>query len=197
MALFSKIIGGILNKVDEPMVDDQMGSFNDIRIPVQHTDNPAHWGMSSTDIPYVVAQSQDEHNKLLNTFYPQRKQLKNWKELGEEVEKNDPRFSDLDHTTRKKLGAKSSVIQDIAYDPNKNLAMLMMGGKWYTYSATPEQFQRYLTAGSLGREMNNIKYNRSTSMNKTAARKTPELTSGISIPRSNGSLGRIASIFGF
>ena len=190
MAALSKVIGSVLAKAaDEPMVDDQMGSFNDIRIPVQHTGSPAYWGMPSADIPYVTAQTQDEHNRLLNTFYPQRKVLPNWKELGSAVEKKDPRYSNVDVTTRKPLGAKSSVIQDIAYDPNKNLAMLMIGNKWYTYAATPEQFQQYLTAGSLGREMNNIKYGRSSSMSKTASRKTPATGTGM--------LGRIASIFGF
>lgn len=197
MAALSKIIGAVLKKVDEePMVDDKMGPFNDIRIPVQQTSKPAYWGMPAADIPYVTAQTQDEHNRLLNTFYPQRKTLKNWKALGEEAEKKDPRYSDDDHTTRKPLGATSSVIQDMAYDPNGQLAMLMIGGKWYTYAATPEQFQQYLTAGSLGREMNNIKNGRSSSMTKTATRKTPSLTGGATTA-GGGMLGRIASIFGF
>lgn len=193
MAALSKIISNVLKLVDEPMVDDQMGAFNDIRIPVQHTNNPAYWGMPAADIPYVTAQTQDEHNRLLNTFYPQRKTLKNWKALGKAVEKKDPRYSDVDVTTRKPLGAKSSVIQDMAYDPNRELAMLMIGGKWYTYAATPEQFQQYLTAGSLGREMNNIKNGHSSSMSKTAIRKTPGSGTG----SVGGALGRIASIFGF
>lgn len=196
---FTSIIDKVLNKADEPMVNDQLGSFDAIEIPVQATQQPAYWGMSPTDIPYVTAQSQDEHNRLLNTFYPYRKTMKNWKEMGQKVEERDPRYTDKDNTTRKKLGARSSVVQDMAFDKDKNLAWLKMGGQWHTYSATPEQFQRFLTAGSLGREMNRIKHDRSTSMNKTAARIQPSFVSApVNTATNSGDmLGRIASIFVF
>ena len=188
MALFSRLVGGMLNKrEDEPMIDDKFGPFSAIEIPVQPTSQPAYWGMSSSDIPYVTAQTQDEHNRLLNTFYPDRKNMKNWKEMGQKVEQRDPRYTDKDATTRKHLGAKSSVVQDMAFDKDKNLAWLKMGGHWYTYSATPAQFQKFLTSGSLGREMNRIKHDKSTSMNKTAARIQPKLVSS----------SKIASLFGF
>ena len=200
MALFSRLVGGMLNKrEDEPMIDDKLGSFSAIEIPVQATSQPAYWGMSSSDIPYVTAQTQEEHNRLLNTFYPDRKNMKNWKEMGQKVEQRDPRYTDKDATTRKRLGAKSSVVQDMAFDKDKNLAWLKMGGQWYTYSATPEQFQKFLTSGSLGREMNRIKHDRSTSMNKTAARVQPKFVSAPvnkNAP-SGGLFGRIASLFGF
>ena len=201
MALFSRVLGGMLNKrEEEPMVDDKLGSFSAIEIPVQTTSQPAYWGMSSSDIPYVTAQTQDEHNRLLNTFYPDRKNMKNWKELGQKVEQRDPRYTDKDATTRKGLGAKSSVVQDMAFDKDKNLAWLKMGGQWYTYSATPDQFQKFLTSGSLGREMNRIKHDKSTSMNKTSARLQPKFPStsakGTSAAPS-GIFGRIASLFGF
>ena len=200
MAIFSRVLGGILNKrEDEPMIDDKLGSFSAIEIPVQATKQPAYWGMSSSDIPYVTAQTQDEHNRLLNTFYPDRKKMKNWKEMGQKVEERDPRYTDKDATTRKSLGAKSSVVQDIAFDKDKNLAWLKMGGQWYTYAATPDQFQKFLTSGSLGREMNRIKHDRSTSMNKTAARIQPKFVSATvnkNAP-SRGLFGRIASLFGF
>ena len=178
MALFSRVLGGMLNKrEDEPMVDDKLGSFSAIEIPVQTTSQPAYWGMSSSDIPYVTAQTQEEHNRLLNTFYPDRKNMKNWKEMGQKVEERDPPYTDKD----------------------KNLAWLKMGGQWYTYSATPDQFQRFLTSGSLGREMNNIRNNKSSSMSKTSARlqpKFPSVTSkGTNAP--SGIFGRIASLFGF
>ena len=187
MSLFSRVLGGMLNKADEPMVDDKLGSFSAIEIPVQATAQPAYWGMSPSDIPYVTAQTQEEHNRLLNTFYPDRKNMKNWKEMGQKVEERDPRYTDKDATTRKMLGAKSSVVQDMAFDKDKNLAWLKMGGHWYTYSATPAQFQKFLTSGSLGREMNRIKNDRSTSMNKTAARLLPKFASS----------SKIASLFGF
>lgn len=200
MALFSKVLGGLLNnRENEPMIDDKLGSFSAIEIPVQATQQPAYWGMSPTDIPYVTAQTQEEHNRLLNTFYPDRKSMKNWKELGQKVEERDPRYTDKDATTRKRLGARSSVVKDMAFDKDKNLAWLKLGDKWYTYSATPEQFQKFLTSGSLGREMNRIKHDRSTSMNKTAARVQPKF---VSAPvnknaTSRGIFGRIASLFGF
>lgn len=201
MALFSRVLGGMLNKrEEEPMVDDKLGSFSAIEIPVQATSQPAYWGMSSSDIPYVTAQTQDEHNRLLNTFYPDRKNMKNWKELGQKVEQRDPRYTDKDATTRKGLGAKSSVVQDMAFDKDKNLAWLKMGGQWYTYSATPVQFHKFLTSGSLGREMNRIKNDKSTSMNKTAARIQPKFQSSSAKGTSaapRGIFGRIASLFGF
>ena len=200
MALFSKVLGGLLNnRENEPMIDDKLGSFSAIEIPVQATKQPAYWGMSQSDIPYVTAQTQEEHNRLLNTFYPDRKSMKNWKEMGQKVEERDPRYTDKDATTRKRLGARSSVVQDMAFDKGKNLAWLKMGGQWYTYSATPEQFQKFLTSGSLGREMNRIKHDRSTSMNKTAARVHPKFVSAPvnkNAP-SGGLFGRIASLFGF
>ena len=201
MALFSRVLGGMLNKrEEEPMVDDKLGSFSAIEIPVQATSQPAYWGMSTSDIPYVTAQTQDEHNRLLNTFYPDRKNMKNWKELGQKVEERDPRYTDKDATTRKGLGAKSSVVQDMAFDKDKNLAWLKMGGQWYTYSATPSQFQKFLTSGSLGREMNRIKNDKSTSMNKTAARiqaKFPSSSAKGTSAAPRGIFGRIASLFGF
>lgn len=201
MGLFSRVLGGLLNKrEDEPMVDDKLGPFSAIEIPVQATRQPAYWGMSPTDIPYVTAQTQDEHNRLLNTFYPDRKNMKNWKELGQKVEERDPRYTDKDATTRKRLGARSSVVQDMAFDKDKNLAWLKMGGHWYTYSATPDQYQKFLTSGSLGREMNRIKHDRSTSMNKTASRVQPKFVSAPAnrnVTSGGGLFRRIASLFGF
>lgn len=199
MALFSRALGGVLgNRTNEPMVDEKLGRFSALRIPVQPTMSPAYWGISPTDIPYVTAQTQDEHNRLLNTFYADRKKMKNWKELGQKVEQRDPRYTEKDATTRKNLGAKSSVIRDIAFDKDKNLAWLKMGNKWYTYAATPSQFQSFLSSGSLGREMNGIRRNMSTSMNKTASRSQPMFVAATANnAKSGGIFGRIASLFGF
>lgn len=200
MALFSRVLGGLLkDRKDEPMVDDKLGPFHAIKITVDSTDKPAYWKMSRSDIPYVTAQTQEEHNRLLNTFYPDRKNMKNWKEMGQKVEQRDPRYTDKDATTREELGAKSSVVQDMAFNKDKNLAWLKMGDKWYTYSATPEQFQNFLTSGSLGREMNRIKHDRSTSMNKTATRIEPDFAIGAvnKNAASGGLFSRIASLFGF
>ena len=191
MPVFSKVVGkvlGKLNEVDEPMVDEQMGMFGDIRIPVIHRPGFAqNWSANGNALEYVTPQTQDEHNSLLNTYYPYRKTMKNWKEMGRAAEKDSPHYSDTDNVIRKDIGARSNVIQDMAYDKTNKLAMLKMDGQWYTYSATPEQFKSFLRSGSLGREMNRINNDRSTSMNRTAIRKSPNL---------NGSVSRIASLFG-
>ena len=195
MPVFSKVVGNVLKgakqlskEVDEPMVDEQMGMFGDIRIPVIHRPGSAqNWSANGNALDYVTPQTQDEHNSLLNKYYPYRKTMKNWKEMGRAAEKESPHYSDTDKVIRKDIGAKSSVIQDMAYDKTNKLAMLKMDGQWYTYSATPEQFKSFLQSGSLGREMDNIKNNKSTSMNRTAIRKSPNL---------NGSGSRIASLFG-
>lgn len=195
MALFSRVVGNVLKgakqlskEVDEPMVDEQMGMFGDIRIPVNHRPGSVqNWSAVGNSLDYVTPQTQEEHNSLLNTYYPYRKTMKNWKEMGRVVEKDSPHYSDKDNVIRKDIGARSSVIQDMAYDKTNKLAILKIGGQWYTYSATPEQFKSFLQSGSLGREMNNINNNRSSSMNRTAIRKSPSF---------NRSGSRIASLFG-
>ena len=188
--LFSKVVSKVLNATDdEPMVDEQMGMFGDIRIPINHRPGSAqNWSANGNSLDYVTPQTQDEHNSLLNKYYPYRKTMKNWKEMGRAAEKESPHYSDTDKVIRKDIGARSSVIQDMAYDKTNKLAMLKMDGQWYTYSATPEQFKSFLSSGSLSREMNRINHDRSTSMNKTAIRKNPSF---------NSSGSRIASLFGF
>jgi hypothetical protein len=59
------------------------------------------------------------------------------------------------------------------------------GGKYYTYSCTPEQLRAFMSAGSLGREINRIKWGKGSSMNKTTARQQPRL-GGVSIRNSFG-----------
>lgn len=175
-------------ELDEPMVDEQMGMFGDIRIPVHHRPGSVqNWSAVGNSLDYVIPQTQDEHNSLLNTYYPYRKTMKNWKEMGRAAEKDSPHYSDTDKVIRKDIGARSSVIQDMAYDKTNKLAMLKINGQWYTYSASPEEFKSFLQSGSLGREMNRIKNGKSTSMNKTAIRKSPNF---------GGSGSRIASLFG-
>lgn len=173
---------------DEPMVDEQMGQFGDIRVPVAYfKGTPQYWGTMGQDLEYVTPQTQEEHNRLLNTYYAERKTNPQWKMMGQSAEKASPHYTDKDATIRKDIGARSSVVQDIGYDKTNGLAMLKMGGKWYTYSATPEQFKTFLSAGSLGREMNNIRRGKGISMTKTSARKTPHFKSNTNT---------IANIFG-
>lgn len=172
------MLAKIYGAADEPMVNEMMGQFSDLRIPVSHS-SMNYWSMSPADRDYVTPQTQEEHNSLLNTYYPQRKVLPNWKELGRQEEQRYPKYSDKDSTPRKRLGASSSVIDDMAFDKEHNLAMLRIGDKWYTYSATPDQFQRFLMSGSLVGEMNRIKNGTTTSMMKTTARKSPSFRVGI------------------
>ena len=149
---------------DVPMVDDRLGDFSTLFIPVSHTSGPGNWGIS--DVEYVIPQTQEEHNDLLNTYYAQRKTNPQWKEMGEEEEKKAKHFNSKDGKPRTDLGAQSSVIDEIAYDPDDNSAWLQMNGKWYQYSATPDQFQTFLKSGSLGKEMNRIKKGDSMSLTK-------------------------------
>ena len=48
-----------------------------------------------------------------------------------------------------------------------------MNGKWYQYSATPDQFQTFLKSGSLGKEMNRIKKGDSMSLTRISGGKNP------------------------
>ena len=186
--VFSKSPIGTAEAMLEPMVDEQMGTFGDVRIPVNHIPGAAqNWGALGNALDYVTAQTQQEHNDLLNKYYNERMTNPNWKEMGRAAEKDSPHYSDTDNVIRKDIGARSSVIKDMAYDKANELAMLKIGDNWYTYSPTPEQFKSFLQAGSLGREMNNIKNGRSTSMTKTGIRKSPNF---------NRSASRITSLFG-
>lgn len=173
MAKMSNVYGTVL---DEPMVNDELGQFETIFIPVSHTDSDANWSIEDDDL--LTAQTQVEHNKLLNTFYNERMTNPMWKEMGIIEEKNSPHYNSKDDKPRKDVNARSSVINNIAYDKDNNLAFLQMGNKWYTYKASPDQFKRFMSAGSLGKEMNNIKHGKSSSMEKTAVRKAPQHNSG-------------------
>lgn len=157
-------------------IDDQMGMFPDLHIPVSKSPGHTIWSLNPADRDYLTPQTQEEHNRLLNTFYPYRATMPDWVERGIEEEKKSPKYSNKDFTPRKNLGVKSTVIDDMAYDKERNLAMLKMGDKWYTYSGTPEQFQRFLNTDP-DKELNNIRRNSSTSLMKTGVRKTPNISS--------------------
>lgn len=158
---------------DEPMVDEKLGQFEAIRVPVTKTGLPAHFVLDPSYADYLKAQTQEEHNALLNTFYPRRQEMPDWKERGQEVEKEAPKYTDRDSVIRKGVGVTSSVVDDIAYDKDKELAYVKMNGEWHNYNASPEQFRDFLSSGSLGRELSNIRNNKSTSMSKAASRLQP------------------------
>jgi hypothetical protein len=170
--LMTKMFG---SQMEEPMVDERFGHFQNIQIPVQKTPGPANWWLVQPgDAEYLTPQTQDEHNKLLNTYYSSRLSNPQWKEMGRAEEKNSPHYSDKDNRLRKNLGARSSFVTDIVYDPETERAMIQLGGgKYYTYAATPEQLKSFMRAGSLGKEINRIKRGQGTSLEKTSARQSP------------------------
>ena len=156
------------SRLMEPPVDDLMGRFKDVRMPVGKTPMAALWGTNETD--YFQPQTQIEHNELLNKYWPYRETMPNWKELGQEAEREAEYFNDKDTAFRKNMNAKSSLVEGVTYDPNSNLVNVMMGGKEYTYAATPDQLKRFMSAGSLGKEINRINKGRGTSLQKTASK---------------------------
>ena len=94
-------IGSNPEGLDEPMVNDLMNFDSALYIPVSKSGGPANWSIRSGDQEFLVPQTQEEHDRLLNTYYPDRGRLKNWKELGQEEEKKAPHFSDKDSSPRK------------------------------------------------------------------------------------------------
>ena len=159
--------------MDAP-VHDPLGHFGDVRIPVTHTSSPAYWSTGETE--YVLPQTQQEHDDALNKYYAMRQQMPNWRELGQVEEYNLPHINSKDAQLRKNLGARSSFVTDIVYNPDDNVAMIQLGGgKYYTYYATPKDMQQFLSVGSLGQEINRIKRNRGTSLKKTTSRRQPNV----------------------
>lgn len=185
--IFGSAPGPMGSMFEEPMIDERMGSFQNVRVPVDYyPGRPQGWSMNASDREYVSPQTQKEHNELLNTFYAQRRTDPQWKEKGRAAEKDSPHYSDKDNSLRKNLGARSSFVTDIVYDPETQRAMIQLGGgKYYTYSCTPEQLRAFMSAGSLGREINRIKWGNGSSMNKTTARQQPNVK-GVSIRSSFG-----------
>lgn len=175
----------------EPKVQERLGRFQHVRVPVSYFPGQAqYWAMNMSDADYLVPQTQKEHEDLLNKYYAQRKTDPQWKEKGRAAEKDSPHYSDKDNQLRKNLGARSSFVTDIVYDPETQRAMVQLGGgKYYTYSCSPDQLRAFMSAGSLGREINNIKWNRGTSMAKTTARQQPHV-------RASGNSLSLKSLFG-
>ena len=164
---------------DELPVKEQMGTFQNVHVPVSYFPGQIQlWSMNMNDADYLVPQTQKEHEELLNKFYPQRKTDPLWKEKGRKAEQESPHYSDKDNQLRKNLGVRSSFVTDIVYDPVNKMAMVQLGGgKYYTYACSPAQLKAFLSAGSLGREINNIKRNHGTSMSKTSFRQEPNVKS--------------------
>lgn len=160
-------------RLEEPPVHDELGSFKQIRIPVAHTGGRAFF--STNEPEYLQPQTQSEHDDLLNSFYEQRLEMPNWKEMGYEIEQENPHYDSQDTALRKDLNAQSSLVQDIQYDPNTNTAMVKIGKKYYNYSATPDQLKNFMTEGSLGKGINRIKRGYG-SMMRTASTQMPSVS---------------------
>jgi hypothetical protein len=172
------MIAQVFGSMADEKIKDPLGHFGDVRIPVQRTGTPAYWSTNETE--YVLPQTEQEHEDTLNRYYAMRQTMPNWRELGMLDEQQLPHINSKDSKLRKDLGARSSFVTDIVYNPSDNVAMIQLnGGKYYTYSCTPQQMQRFLSAGSLGQEINRIKRNRGTSMNKTATRRQPNVRSSL------------------
>ena len=162
----------------EPVVSERMGTFQNVQIPVQKTSGPANWWVTSPDkAELVIPQTQKEHDDLLNKYYHTRETNPMWKEMGRAAEKDSPHYNDKDNKIRGDLGARSSFVTDIVYDPNTQRAMVQLGGgKYYTYDASPEQLKAFLKAGSLGKEINRIKHGQGSSLRRSSARQQPNRT---------------------
>ena len=162
-------------RLNEPPVHDELGNFKQVHIPVQHTGIRAFFSTNQPD--FLQPQSQSEHDDLLNSFYEQRVELPQWKEMGYKIEQEVPNYDSQDGEVRTDLNAQSSVIKDVQYDPNSQTAMIQVGdnGKWYNYAATPDQLKRFFTAGSLGKEFNRIKKGNG-SMMKTTSTQMPSIS---------------------
>lgn len=140
--------------------------YGKLNISVQHTDSPANYMIPYMMKDFVYPQSQQEHDDLLNQYISTAKFNPNWRQMGEQSERNYAKYSDRDTAPRQDIMAASSVIQNIEYDPSREIATLRMGGKDYSYNATPDELYAFLAAGSLGREMNDIKHGNSHSLRR-------------------------------
>lgn len=160
-------------RMNEPPIHDELGNFSQVHIPVRHTGGNGYFSTNEPD--YLYPQKQDEHDELLNTFYEQRVQYPNWKEMGYEVEQESPHYDSKDSELRTDLNAQSNVVEDVVYNPNTQTAMVQVGKKWYDFAATPDQLKDFFTAGSLGKEFNRIKKGYG-SMSKSMSTERPSVS---------------------
>lgn len=158
-------VGAVEMGLDEPMVDERLGSFQKISIPVRYG-HPKSWQLAPSHKEYLIPQTDKEHLDLLNKYYAFRATDPMWKEHGRQAEQESPHFNDKDTTLRKNIDARSSWIEGVQYDPtNKRVYIDFGGGNVYEYGATPDQFRRFMSSGSLGAQISRIK--NGTSQNLT------------------------------
>ena len=75
---------------------------------------------------------------------------------------NDNGEQDVGLTSGEAMPVESSAIQDVSYDPERNVASITFvgGNKSYNFDVIPDEMKEFLTAPSKGQWVNNIwKYN--------------------------------------
>ena len=129
-AILSRIAKTMLPKVeqvfDQPTrVHDPM-HFGKLNISVQHTPAAANYMIPFMLKDYVYPQTQQEHDELLNQYISTARFNPAWRQMGEQAEREYAKYSDRDDRPRQDIHAASSVIQNIEYDPNRQIATLRM-----------------------------------------------------------------------
>lgn len=170
LAKLNPVASAILPKTEQVFsqperVHDPL-QFGKLNIAVKQTSAPANYMIPYMMKDFVYPQTQQEHDDLLNQYISTAKFNPSWRQMGKTAEREYAKYSDVDDKPRQDIMAASSVIQNIKYDPSKEIATLHIGGKDYDYGATPDELYRFLAAGSLGREMNDIKHGNSHSMRR-------------------------------
>jgi len=107
-------------RVHDPL---QYGKLN---ISVQHTPSAANYMIPFMMKDFVYPQTQQEHDDLLNRYISTARFNPNWRQMGEQAEREYAKYSDRDSEPRQDIYAASSVIQNIEYDPNRQIATLRM-----------------------------------------------------------------------
>lgn len=171
LARLNPVARAILPKTEqvfaEPVrVHDPLQYSKKLKISVQQTPGPANYMIPYMMKDFVYPQTQKEHDDLLNQYISTARFNPDWRQMGETAEHEYAKYSDTDDSPRQDIMAASSVIQNIEYDPARNIATLRIGGKDYDYNATPDELYKFLAAGSLGREMNDIKHGKSHSLRR-------------------------------
>lgn len=100
--------------------------YGKLNISVQHTDSPANYMIPYMMKDFVYPQSQQEHDDLLNQYISTARFNPAWRQMGEQAEHEYAKYSDRDEHPRQDIMAASSVIQNIEYDPNRQIATLRM-----------------------------------------------------------------------
>lgn len=100
--------------------------YGKLNISVQETPSAANYMIPYMMKDFVYPQTQQEHDDLLNQYISTAKFNPNWRQMGEQAEREYAKYSDRDDKPRQDIYAASSVIQNIEYDPSRQIATLRM-----------------------------------------------------------------------